>query len=210
LLGDNVPAGDGSLPWIVTAPISALCRIRVTDVADPGITDTGDGLFTVYRALTWITLDRSHGSVPQGSSDDIEVILDTRGLPLDTYEAEIVISHNAGDPVVVPVTLIVESDLSAIGDDSARLVLARNQPNPFNPRTTISFTLPAADRVNLSVYDVRGRRVRTLLDGGLSAGTHFVIWEGKNDAGQNLASGVYFYHLHTATESLSKKMLLLK
>ena len=89
--------------------------------------------------------------------------------------------------------------------------LRQNVPNPFNPRTTIRFSIEAASPVSLVVYDLEGRRVRTLYDGRiLSAGEHTATWNGQDDAGQSVAGGVYLYALETSRGSQSRKMMLLK
>lgn len=90
-------------------------------------------------------------------------------------------------------------------------VLHNNYPNPFNPSTTISFTIPAADKVSLKIYDLQGALVATLLDGdALSGGSHQRVWDGRNSSGAAAASGVYLYRLHTPVFSETKRMLLLK
>ena len=73
--------------------------------------------------------------------------------------------------------------------------LEQNYPNPFNPSTRIAFSLPQAGHVKLTIYDVLGRVVRTLVSGELAAGTHLVTWKGTNDAGTRVASGIYLYTL---------------
>ncbi|MCP4251681.1 MAG: T9SS type A sorting domain-containing protein, partial [bacterium] len=83
-------------------------------------------------------------------------------------------------------------------------------PNPFNPSTTISYTLPSRARVHLGVYDVRGRLVATLADDVVAPGPHAVDWDGRNDRGIAVPSGVYFYRLQAGTEGLTRKMVLLK
>lgn len=88
--------------------------------------------------------------------------------------------------------------------------LLGNEPNPFNPRTTIRFSLAAPGAVDLWVYDLRGRRVRTLLDESRPAGVQQVVWDGRDDAGVPLASGMYFYRLVANDFEQSRKMLLLK
>jgi hypothetical protein len=89
--------------------------------------------------------------------------------------------------------------------------LAQNSPNPFNPSTTIRFSLAAAGKARLIVYDVRGRRVATLLDRALPAGEARVAWNGRNDAGVSVGSGVYFYQLSTASgPDETRKMVLAK
>ncbi len=88
--------------------------------------------------------------------------------------------------------------------------LGQNFPNPFNPTTEITFELPHRSRVTLTVYDLLGRQVRQLAGGMKEAGKYRVEWNGTNEQGQAVASGVYFYRLTTAEFSQSRKMLLLK
>ena len=96
-------------------------------------------------------------------------------------------------------------------NDIDRLAMRQNAPNPFNPVTKIAFTVPEdAGSVTLTIYNVSGRVVRRLVDGPLSAGPHSVVWNGRDDGGENLASGVYFARLAAGGESLLKKMTLLK
>ena len=83
-------------------------------------------------------------------------------------------------------------------------------PNPFNPSTTISFDLPKREAVKLTVFDITGRVVRTLLDKQLAAGTHHVTWDGKNEAGHPVASGVYLFRLSTPDYRQTVKGTLLK
>jgi hypothetical protein len=93
---------------------------------------------------------------------------------------------------------------------SARIELSQNTPNPFNPTTTIRFTLPASQRVGLAIYSVDGRLVRMLVDDVKSRGTHDITWDGRDSAGSPVGSGMYFYRLTAGKFSESKKMMLLK
>jgi hypothetical protein len=88
--------------------------------------------------------------------------------------------------------------------------LDKNYPNPFNPMTTIAFTLPAELRVRLEVYDVRGHRVRSLVDEVRAPGPHNVVWNGRDDGGRAVASGTYFARLVSEEGILTQKMLLTK
>jgi len=86
-----------------------------------------------------------------------------------------------------------------------------NYPNPFNPETTIHFNLMKDDRVTLDVFNLRGQKVVTLLDEFLSSGEHDVIWDGKNNDGDFVASGIYLYKINVSgRHSSTKKMMLLK
>ena len=88
--------------------------------------------------------------------------------------------------------------------------LANNYPNPFNPATTIKYALPQAADVELTVYNVVGQAVRTLVAEHQGAGRYAVEWDATNDHGQHLSSGMYFYHLQAGDFREVRKMLLLK
>ncbi|HEU4363871.1 MAG TPA: FlgD immunoglobulin-like domain containing protein [Candidatus Krumholzibacteria bacterium] len=92
----------------------------------------------------------------------------------------------------------------------AEFDLAQNAPNPFNPVTTIPFKLSRGGHIALAVFDVAGRRVRALVDGVLPPGLHEVSWDGRDDAGREVASGVYFYRMETLGRSATRRMVLLK
>ncbi len=84
-------------------------------------------------------------------------------------------------------------------------------PNPFNPRTAIDFVLPTATVVDLRVFDLKGRRIRTLIQGQeMQAGTHDAVWDGRDDAGQAVAGGVYLLHLKTRDSSATRRITLVK
>ncbi len=88
--------------------------------------------------------------------------------------------------------------------------LAQNHPNPFNPTTSISYTLPSSQHVTLEVYNIRGQIVRTLVDGVRGAGENSVEWDSTNDDGETVSSGVYLYRLTIGDLSETKKMILTK
>ncbi len=209
-LAASVPAGLGAFSWPVTGPITPHARVRVSDVLNPGVGDTSNADFTIYRELTWVQMATTSGTVPEGGSASLPVVFDTAGLPDGVYRADIAIASNAGGEVVVPATVTVVFDPTGVETAPAALALAQNHPNPFNPKTTISFALPTAGAVRLAVFDVSGRRVTTLLDGAQPAGAHHVVWDGRDAAGVSLSSGVYFYRLEAAGAQIERKMLLLK
>ena len=90
--------------------------------------------------------------------------------------------------------------------------LSTNFPNPFNPSTTIKFDIVGDQPINtvLNVYNVRGQLVRSLVDGMKSAGTYQIQWDGKDDAGRTLPSGVYFYRLQAGEFNQTRKMVMMK
>jgi hypothetical protein len=100
----------------------------------------------------------------------------------------------------------------------SEFTLSQNYPNPFNLSTQIDFTLAHSGFVSLNIYDILGRKVKTLVSENLSAGYKSVLWDGRNDSGENISSGVYFYRLKvisspstgTGDFSETRKLLLLK
>lgn len=90
------------------------------------------------------------------------------------------------------------------------LTLAGNYPNPFNPTTTIRFGLPEAQQVSIKIYSVTGQLIKTLIDDYLSEGYHQVVWNGLNQSGNKVSSGIYIYEMRTKDKRFIKKMLLAK
>jgi hypothetical protein len=96
------------------------------------------------------------------------------------------------------------------GDVPNATALLDAAPNPFNPSTTLRFSLASAGRIRLTVHDVAGRRVATLVDDDRGPGRYAVVWEGRDDMGRPVASGVYHYRLECEGFSETKRMTLLK
>ncbi len=97
------------------------------------------------------------------------------------------------------------------------IALHQNYPNPFNPETRIQFELPRAATVSLVIYNLRGEQVRRLVNGSTEAGFHSIRWQGKDDQGRSLPSGVYLYRLQVLGQNggssvfvQSNKLTLLK
>lgn len=88
--------------------------------------------------------------------------------------------------------------------------LRQNAPNPFNPTTSIAYDLPKATNVRLDIFNVLGQKVVTLVDGFQNAGTQNVIWDGRDQSGSSVASGIYFYRISAGDFSATKKMMMLK
>jgi hypothetical protein len=108
--------------------------------------------------------------------------------------------------------VILPSDVEDIENPNLpdRLVLGQNYPNPFNPETRIEFSLPRASFISLEIYNITGSRVRTLVNERLTAGHKAVTWDGRDDLGNPVSSGIFIYRLRADHESITKKMLLLR
>ncbi len=103
--------------------------------------------------------------------------------------------------------LLVEEPLPEISD---QFTLHPNYPNPFNPTTTITYSIAKDADVELLIYDVRGTLVRTLVQEHLKSNNYKVRWDGKDNAGNGVSTGVYFYRLKAGTFTSTKKMVLLR
>jgi N-acetylmuramoyl-L-alanine amidase len=138
-------------------------------------------------------------------------------LRFDSFQ----LTYNSEDPEVSEVGVLYFDDLRLVKLEKVSIeqdrnmaaksyTLEQNYPNPFNMSTTISFILPKSSYVNLSIYNTLGEKVKTLISEYFSSGYWQVVWDGKDESGQIVPSGLYFYHLNTPECSLVKKMILVK
>ena len=126
-----------------------------------------------------------------------DVSIEEEGIYIDNFEIYI------SDPEV-----IVEQSIS---DYISHIYLLQNFPNPFNPTTTISFSLAQDQELELSIYNIRGQKIRSLLPKSvLSRGEHQILWDGKSDYNRAVSSGIYFYKIEGKDVSITKRMVLLK
>jgi hypothetical protein len=162
--------------------------------------------FSSDEALKGFTLNRGRGQasamIATGDARTTHSYMDVSVEPGETYEYELLVRTASGDEFSSPtVTVTMPRAVTA---------LAQNLPNPFNPQTTISFTHAERARATLSVYDVKGRLVRTLVDEMIGEGYQERVWDGKDASGSQVGSGVYFYRLTAGDKTLTKKMVFLK
>jgi hypothetical protein len=176
---------------------------------------TDDLAVQLRRPVFWLSVDPASGYAYQGESDDITVTFDALDLDEGDYLGQITIeSNDSNNPTaIVPCTLTVESTVGideAVENIPASFALNQNYPNPFNPRTEIIFALPVKSDVDLTVYDLLGRQVRKLMSGEFEAGYHSVAWNGDDNSGKSVSSGIYFYKIETDDFSMTRKMIMLK
>lgn len=135
-----------------------------------------------------------------------EVPFSPGGTGEDQFLFKANIANIPGDTLVVTAApAAIEPDLLPTAFD-----LAQNYPNPFNPTTEIAFAIPNPADVKLEIYNVLGQKVRTLVNERKTTGRYQMIWDGRNNSGVIVASGVYFYRLSAGTFVKSRKMILLK
>jgi predicted outer membrane repeat protein len=124
----------------------------------------------------------------------------------------------AADPVeitvspaeTVTVNFSMEPEVSADDPLSQTFLDKGNYPNPFNPDTYINFQLKESSLINLEIYNARGQMIRTLLQENLPSGEHSILWNGKDEQGNTLNSGIYFYRIQSASTTSVNKMILMK
>ena len=136
-----------------------------------------------------------------------------QNVPAGTYTYNIKAVYDGGYESEFSDDAVIEHVPTNAGDIliPTRTELAGNYPNPFNPETTINFALKEAGSVSIEVYNIRGEKVQTLVDGYLEAAYHSVVWNGKDSAGKNVSSGIYFYKMKAGGRyTLIKKMILMK
>ena len=88
--------------------------------------------------------------------------------------------------------------------------LSQNYPNPFNPATTIRYSLKESGEVHIAVFNILGQKVRSLINESRPAGENTAVWDGKDNSGSEVASGVYFYRIHSGALDETRKMLLMR
>jgi len=107
------------------------------------------------------------------------------------------------------------NNISLLGNNENRNIpktfsLNQNYPNPFNPVTTLRYDLPENGYVNITIYDMLGREVKTLINHTQDAGYRSVIWDATNDYGKPVSAGIYLYQIQAGEYMQTKKMVLLK
>ncbi|MBD3179314.1 MAG: T9SS type A sorting domain-containing protein [Candidatus Latescibacteria bacterium] len=162
----------------------------------------GPERFTVYRENTagggFEPLD-----VDIASDDEMSYsFVDNDVEPESGYRYRVDVAGESGT-----VTLFLTEEKNT---PAPKFELSQNFPNPFNPATTIRYSISDREHVVLDIFDVSGRRVARLVDGVQSAGYHTQKWTGQNAGGDQVSSGVYFYRLVTGKESMTRKMILLR
>ncbi len=171
--------------------------LEVTD--DKGAKGSVSGQLTITSVTNpqpcALTVSPASGTVTPGGAQTLTVTYDATNKPVGTYSGAITITGNGGT-VNVPVAITVSTTVAA--EDAAApeaYALLPNRPNPFLTSTDILYTLGSAGPVRLTVYDALGRRVRVLFDGAQASGAHTARWDGRNDAGTDVGSGLYFVRL---------------
>jgi M6 family metalloprotease-like protein len=199
----DMSAGYGAPLYSNHSPTSAPGNSVVQVSIDGGLMACG-ATAELRRGATVIS---SQNDVWTGNNL-IDVEFDLTGAPAGLYDLAVI--NPGGATVVVSDTFSVDTGPTAVRTWPLQTGLAQNYPNPFNPSTTIPFELAGASHATLRVYNIRGQLVRTLVDGALEAKQYRIEWDGRNDAGLGVSSGVYFYKLVADGFEDVRKMVVAK
>jgi hypothetical protein len=174
------------------------------ELVDQGI--VGLGSINVTRQPEAGMLDINSYFTDDEFNGTITVAFRSLGLTRD-LDFELVNGSVAIDNVVNAVSDLKSVTLKAV---PAEYSLAQNFPNPFNPTTTIEFSIPQSGNVELAIWNIAGQKVRTLINGQQAAAYYKVVWDGKNDMGETVGAGLYFYKLTSDNFTKIQKMNLIK
>lgn len=183
----NIPAA------LAVAPTVAPLRVKITNYGNLPLVFKG-----TYAQAAWIQVAAPTGFIAPGASVFVDVTISPAGMIEGTYESTIYfVTNDPRGPLQLPVTLIYGNYVTGVGDDLPVRPQGDldNYPNPFNPRTVLRFATTKSGQVRLNIHDVRGLVVRRLVSDDLAPGAHEVIWDGLNEQGAAVASGVYFARL---------------
>jgi hypothetical protein len=229
---EALPANEDTVEVTVTGDIGVSAMFVATDamrIVRPQILSPNGGeevMAGMFREVTWATPSgwepvsaTLHYSTDEGASwtlisdnaqdgshrwrvpgESFETVL----LRVQVYDQYGYLGKDESDQTFA-VTLAV-----GIGDEGHRLALLQNAPNPFGGSTVIRYTLPAETHVTLSIFNVRGQRVRVLESGMSSPGVREVRWDGLDEAGNRVASGLYLYRLQAGKYRETRRMLLIR
>jgi len=180
---------------------AVLMKVSHTSEGEVNVKPTGDFTTAFHEEdniVTILAYMPEGGGVPAGNTNLFE--LENLG---DEYEILEVSASDSRGGLITAVSHAIEVL-------PEKFELSQNFPNPFNATTKISFALPDPRQTTLEVFNISGQKVGTLIDRYLEAGVYDIIWDSRGDDGQTVASGVYLYKLQTDSQTISRKMTLLK
>ena len=175
---------------------------------------TNSGNFTLDYSIShdvpWITLSHSEGQLDAGAEDSVSVSINTLFMGYGDYEGTLVFTTNVGE-FILPVHLVIT--ILGIDDDTvipSIFSVSDNYPNPFNPRTEFTVSIPEKSHVVVNIYDILGRQVALLAEGDYTAGRYRMEWAGKTDVNAVAPSGVYLLIVQAGNDMIKHKMIMMK
>ena len=169
---------------------------------------------------SWAKVDSMEGCIQPGESKTLNLIFDPLSYPRGIYQADLYIEgwdkNHQLETKIIPLTFCIDTTTSVEWTDAGkpeRVCLLQNYPNPFNAVTSIQYTVHGTHTpipTTVKLYNLLGQKVRTLVEAEMMPGNYQVIWDGKDDRGKDVASGIYLCRLKSGPDWEVRKMLLLK
>jgi hypothetical protein len=159
---------------------------------------------------TWMKMLVTSGQVDPNDAFDAPARIYGETAGMDTAWVVFYTNDPAAPVINVEVNVDVITGIGDVNTVPTSYAVSQNYPNPFNPSTTIKYQLPQTSDVQLQIFNVLGQKVRTLLNSKVEAGYHEAIWDGRNDLGHQVASGIYIYKFQAGNFQKTLKLMLLK
>jgi hypothetical protein len=212
LSGGN--AHEGPAKYVDTKTLDfSETRVNQTESQDFKIVNFGNrsliGSISLPEGFTVSDSQNTNFNIQPDANVNFSVIF--KPLEIKDYSGNIIITSNDTNTPEVIIPILADLTKQTTGEIiSLTTELLGNFPNPFNPETTIRFSLSETTIVQIDIYNIRGQKVRTLVNDEYPAGIHNILWKGTDNYGRNMASGIYFYRFSTPDITQIQRMLLMK
>ena len=204
---------QGSPLFVIDVTTLSYGSVLVGEESELPIVISNNGTASMIVSLTTqapFSVETPNLVIPAGENATVNVTFSPTAEGVVSGELTILSDDNSA-----PVTTV---QLSGTGspvdnDDNVNPVITElkgNYPNPFNPSTTIAFSLKDSGPVRVDIYNMSGQRVKTLINGDLPAGNHSIVWNGTDSSSRGVASGVYFFKMQAGKYTSTKKMIMMK
>jgi hypothetical protein len=159
---------------------------------------------------TWLTLGKSQGNLSRWKTDTLLLNFDAHGLSPGYYYCRIIIKDGANNNLAVPVTVhVIDSGNNVIPNINGKL-LVTGYPNPFSQVVHLEYETKTAGLVQAWVFDISGKRIKTLVSEIQAAGRHTLTWNGENDSGEKTSPGIYYCTMRTTDQTGNLKLILIR
>ncbi len=199
--------GENSYPGNIRLRVAALEEITFNDGGQSGsVSYTETVLRKYYPHVNGTEIALSKGETETYTIDgDYNDSWNVQNVEVVAY-----IQNDNNNQILQAVRIGKYTNTDEREEMSHSFELKQNFPNPFNPTTEIAYSIPKKDQVIINIYDIQGKKVKTLVNSQITAGNYQVTWDAKNDLGKVMPAGLYFYKLQTTNQVQTQKMILVK
>jgi len=159
---------------------------------------------------TWLSLSFSKGNLFRWETDTLLVNMDARGLLSGYYHCKIILKDGFNNNLAIPVTMhVIDTNNSVIPFIDGNLLIT-GYPNPFSQDTHIEYEIKRTGHVQAGVSDINGRKIKSMISETQPAGRYRLIWNGENDSGIRVSSGIYYFTLQAGDNAGTLKLILIR